>query len=117
MHISTFNGELWLSPERGSSQVDVLRLYIASHVSDSQCSLFLCFSRGLLQRMSQKAVLAMWQWVGVWQWSDQLVLMDSQCEVPPHWPQPSPVYKGPQQWDAGAQPKEQVEKLEVAGGS
>ena len=33
------------------------------------------------------------------------------------WPRPSPVYKGPQQWDAGAQPKEQVERLEVAGDS
>ena len=40
-----------------------VRLCIASLVSDSQCSLFLCFSRGLLQRTSQGAVLAMGQWV------------------------------------------------------
>ena len=32
-------------------------------VSDSQCSLFLCLSRRLLQRMSQRAGWAMWQWV------------------------------------------------------
>ena len=57
------------------------------------------------------------QWVRGWQWSDQLVLMDSQCVVPPHWSRPSPVYKGSQQWDTGTQPKEQVERLEEAGGS
>ena len=46
-----------------------------------------------------------------------MVLMDSQCGVPPHWPRPPPVYKGPQQWDDGAQLKGRVEKLEVAGNS
>ena len=170
VHISThWDLELWVSPERGCSPVEV-RLCIVSLASVSQCSLFLCFSRGLLQRTSQGAGLAMGQWVverwptmhsnsaskmgaarnwvlrgdcraetgflsgstlcsrtrGVlqaegrvrlWQWSDQLVLMDSQCGVQPHWPRPPPVYKGPQQWDDGAQRREQVENLEVAGGS
>ena len=170
VHISThWDLELWVSPERGYSPVEV-RLCIVSLASVSQCSLCLCFSRGLLQRTSQGAGLAMGQWVverwptmhsnsaskmgaarnwvlrgdcwaetgflsgstlcsrtrGVlqaegrvrlWQWSDQLVLMDSQCGVQPHWPRPPPVYKGPQQWDDGAQRREQVENLEVAGGS
>jgi hypothetical protein len=43
--------------------------------------------------------------------------MDSLCGVQPHRPRPPPVYKGPQQWDDGAQLREQVEKLEVAGGN
>ena len=61
VHIATY-WELWLSPERGYSPVDRLRLCIVSVVSDNQCSLFLCFSRRLLQRTSQGAVLAMGQW-------------------------------------------------------
>ena len=60
--ISTY-WELWLSPERGCSPVE--RLYIASPASDSQCSLFLCSNRKLLQRSSQGAVLAMGQWAGL----------------------------------------------------
>ena len=63
VHISThWDWELWVSPERGCSPVEV-RLCIVSLASVSQCSLFLCFSRGLLQRTSQEAVLAMGQWV------------------------------------------------------
>ena len=61
VHISTYR-ELWSSPERSCSPVKV-RLCIASLVSDSQCSLFLYFSRGMLQRTSQGVVLAMGQWV------------------------------------------------------
>ena len=54
--------ELWLRPERGCSPVEV-RLCVVSLVSDSQCSLFLCFRRRLLQRTSQGTVLLMGQWV------------------------------------------------------
>ena len=61
MHISTY-WELWASPERGCNPVEV-RLCIVSLVSDSQCSLLLCFSRRLLQRMSQETVSDMGQWV------------------------------------------------------
>ena len=61
VHISAY-WELWLSPERGYGPVEV-RLCIVSLVSDSQCSLFMCFSRVLLQTTSQGAVLAMGLWV------------------------------------------------------
>jgi hypothetical protein len=58
VHISTY-WELWVSPERGCSPVEGtglgLRLCIAClHVS--QCSQCLCFSRRLLQRLSQGTV-------------------------------------------------------------
>ena len=61
VHISTY-WELWVSPERGCSSVEV-RLCIASLASVRQCSLFLCFSRRLLQRTSHGAGLAVGQWV------------------------------------------------------
>ena len=63
VHISThWDWELWVSPERGCSPVEV-RLCTVSLASDSQCSLFLCLSRRLLQRTSQGAGWAMGQWV------------------------------------------------------
>ena len=76
-----------------------------------------------LQRMSQEAGSILsphWlalQWDG--QWGGQLVLVDSQCVVAPHWPRPPPVHEGSQQWGTGAQHsvEVEVEQLEVAGGS
>ena len=60
VHISTlWDLELWVSPERGCSPVEGsglgLRLCIVC-LHASQCSQWLCFSRRLLQRLSQGTV-------------------------------------------------------------
>ena len=60
VHISAlWDWELWVSPERGCSPVEGsglgLRLCIAC-LHASQCSQCLCFSRRLLQRLSQGTV-------------------------------------------------------------